>query len=106
MDRHRQWTDGSSSTLLPTLFEYLHIGADLPHGVFRNDKAKRLLGRQPRDTLEAHYTASRKRRRNHNKPASPPSVAIQNDHRGKQQQRAQPAGRPQLLVEDQPRQKG
>lgn len=45
---------------LPASFEYFHIGADLPHGVFRNDKAKRLLGWQPRDTLEAHYVAGRK----------------------------------------------
>ncbi len=41
---------------LPSAFEYFHIGADLPHGVFRNDKARRLLGWQPRDTLEMHYT--------------------------------------------------
>ncbi|PJF48195.1 MAG: NAD-dependent epimerase/dehydratase family protein [Chloroflexi bacterium] len=45
---------------LPAPFEYFHIGADLPHGVFRNDKAKRLLGWRPRDTLEAHYAAGRK----------------------------------------------
>ncbi|MCS7054659.1 MAG: NAD-dependent epimerase/dehydratase family protein [Thermoflexales bacterium] len=44
---------------LPAPFEYFHIGADLPHGVFRNDKAKRLLGWQPRDRLEAHYRARR-----------------------------------------------
>jgi nucleoside-diphosphate-sugar epimerase len=42
---------------LPSPFEYFHIGADLPHGVFRNDKAKRLLHWQPRDTLEMHYRA-------------------------------------------------
>lgn len=37
---------------LPTPFEYFHIGADLPHSVYRNDKAKRLLGWQPRDAFE------------------------------------------------------
>jgi len=42
---------------LPSPFEYFHIGADLPHGVFRNDKAKRLLRWQPHDTLEMHYRA-------------------------------------------------
>jgi hypothetical protein len=41
---------------LPSPYEYFHIVADLPHGVFPNDKAKRLLGRQPLDTLESHYT--------------------------------------------------
>ncbi|BCX03501.1 MAG: hypothetical protein KatS3mg053_1439 [Candidatus Roseilinea sp.] len=46
-------------TTLPSPFEYFHIGADLPHGVFRNDKAKRLLSWQPRDALESHYTAQR-----------------------------------------------
>lgn len=45
---------------LPAPFEYFHIGANLLHGVFRNDKAKRLLGWQLRDTLEAHCAAKRK----------------------------------------------
>lgn len=38
---------------LPRPFEVLHISADLPHGKVRNDKAKQLLGWQPRDRLEA-----------------------------------------------------
>jgi nucleoside-diphosphate-sugar epimerase len=37
---------------LPAPFEYFHVGADLPHGVYHNDKAKRLLGWQPRDRFE------------------------------------------------------
>lgn len=44
---------------VPTLsspFEYFHIGTDLPHGVFKNEKAKRLLHWQPRDSLRSHYT--------------------------------------------------
>jgi nucleoside-diphosphate-sugar epimerase len=41
---------------LPSPFEYFHVGTDLPHGVFSNDKAKRLLGWTPHDLLEAHYT--------------------------------------------------
>jgi nucleoside-diphosphate-sugar epimerase len=40
---------------LPTPFEYFHIGADLPHDVYRNDKAKRLLGWQPQDAFEEYY---------------------------------------------------
>jgi nucleoside-diphosphate-sugar epimerase len=40
---------------LPRPFEPLHILADLPHGKYRNEKARRLLGWQPRDTLEQHY---------------------------------------------------
>jgi nucleoside-diphosphate-sugar epimerase len=40
---------------LPSPYEYMHIGADLPHGVFPNDKAKRLLGWQPRDRFEEYY---------------------------------------------------
>jgi hypothetical protein len=34
-------------------FEGFLILADLPHGKYSNEKAKRLLGWQPRDTLEA-----------------------------------------------------
>jgi nucleoside-diphosphate-sugar epimerase len=45
---------------LPTPMEVFHIGADLPHGAYPNDKAKQLLGWQPRDTLAALYTRSQK----------------------------------------------
>lgn len=37
---------------LPSPFELFHILADLPHGKYSNEKAKRLLGWQPRDRLE------------------------------------------------------
>jgi nucleoside-diphosphate-sugar epimerase len=37
---------------LPSPFEVFHILADLPHGKYTNAKAKRVLGWQPRDTLE------------------------------------------------------
>jgi len=33
----------------------MHIGADTPLGVFPNEKAKRLLGWQPRDTFAEVY---------------------------------------------------
>ena len=41
---------------LPSPFEVFLILADLPHGKYSNEKAKRLLGWQPRDTLEALWT--------------------------------------------------
>lgn len=37
----------------PRPFESYHIVADLPHGKYRNDKAKRLLRWRPHDRLEA-----------------------------------------------------
>ncbi|MFN8442061.1 MAG: NAD(P)-dependent oxidoreductase [Caldilineaceae bacterium] len=37
---------------LPSPYEYMHIGTDLPHAVFRTQKAKQLLGWQPRDLFE------------------------------------------------------
>ena len=40
---------------LPSAYEYMHIGADTPLGVFPNEKAKRLLGWQPRDRFEEVY---------------------------------------------------
>ncbi len=40
---------------LPSPYEYMHIGADLPHARFPNEKAKRLLKWQPRDNLAAFY---------------------------------------------------
>jgi len=36
---------------LPTRFEVFFILGDVPHGRFRNDKAKRILGFQPRDDV-------------------------------------------------------
>lgn len=39
----------------PRPFEILHIGSDLPHGKFPNDKAKQLLQWQPRDRLEGYW---------------------------------------------------
>lgn len=41
---------------LPSPLEVLHINADLPHGVFPNAKAKRVLGWQPRDDLHALWS--------------------------------------------------
>ena len=40
---------------LPRRLEILHILADLPHGKYSNEKARRLLGWQPRDTLSQLY---------------------------------------------------
>ncbi len=40
---------------LPSPYEYFHIGADLPHGVYSNEKAKRLLNWYPQDKLENRY---------------------------------------------------
>ncbi|MGI8643059.1 MAG: NAD-dependent epimerase/dehydratase family protein [Thermomicrobiales bacterium] len=40
---------------LPRPFEVLHINADLPHGQYPNDKAKRLLGWEPQDELAELY---------------------------------------------------
>lgn len=42
---------------LPSPFELLHINADLPHGVFPNEKAKRMIGWQPLDALESWWPA-------------------------------------------------
>lgn len=39
----------------PRPFQILHIQADLPHGKYRNTKAKHLLDWQPKDQLEAHW---------------------------------------------------
>lgn len=41
---------------LPSPYEYMHIGADTPLGVFPNQKAKRLLNWQPRDDFREVYT--------------------------------------------------
>ncbi|MAG35389.1 MAG: hypothetical protein CL878_03965 [Dehalococcoidia bacterium] len=43
---------------LPRPFEVFFISADLPHGKYSNEKAKRLLGWQPRDSL-AHLWGQR-----------------------------------------------
>ncbi len=40
---------------LPSPFEFFHIGAELPHDVFRLDKAHRLLGWRAQDGLEAYF---------------------------------------------------
>jgi nucleoside-diphosphate-sugar epimerase len=39
----------------PRPFEIFHIVADLPHGKYRNERAKQLLHWQPRDTLDIHW---------------------------------------------------
>jgi nucleoside-diphosphate-sugar epimerase len=39
----------------PRPFEIFHILADLPHGKYRNERAKRLLHWQPRDSLDIHW---------------------------------------------------
>jgi hypothetical protein len=39
----------------PHPFEILQITADVPNGRFRNDKAKHLLGWQPRDQLKSRW---------------------------------------------------
>jgi hypothetical protein len=44
---------------LPRPFETMHVLADLPHGKFRNEKAKRLLGWQPHDDLSAYWLRNR-----------------------------------------------
>jgi nucleoside-diphosphate-sugar epimerase len=40
---------------LPSPFEIMHINTDAPHGVFPNDKAKRLLNWQPQDDLSRFW---------------------------------------------------
>jgi hypothetical protein len=44
---------------LPSPFEVMHVFADLPHGKYTNEKAKRILGWQPRDRLEAQWGVPR-----------------------------------------------
>lgn len=39
----------------PRPFEVFHVTADLPHGKYRNDRAKELLHWQPRDNLDVHW---------------------------------------------------
>lgn len=53
------WADAATAmraalhvATLPRPFEVFHVNADLPHGKYPNDKAKRLLDWQPRDRLE------------------------------------------------------
>jgi hypothetical protein len=36
--------------------EIMHVNSDMPHGVFPNDKAKRVLGWQPLDYLEKFWS--------------------------------------------------
>lgn len=40
---------------LPSPFEIMHINTDAPHGVFPNNKAKRLLNWQPQDDLSRFW---------------------------------------------------
>jgi nucleoside-diphosphate-sugar epimerase len=56
------WTDAAHAVraaleveTLPRPFEYFHIGTDLPHDVYVTEKAKRLLGWQPRDDLRQFF---------------------------------------------------
>jgi len=56
------WTDSARAlraalevATLPSPFEILHINGDLPHGVFPNTKAKRILGWAPQDPLESWW---------------------------------------------------
>lgn len=44
---------------LPSRNEVFFVMADLPHGKYSNAKARRLLGFEPQDTLEAYYRESR-----------------------------------------------
>ncbi len=39
----------------PTPYEVMNVSADLPHGKFSNERAKRLLGWEPRDRLERYW---------------------------------------------------
>ncbi len=41
--------------MLPSPFEIMHVNTDAPHGVFPNDKAKRLLNWQPQDDLSRFW---------------------------------------------------
>jgi nucleoside-diphosphate-sugar epimerase len=43
---------------LPSPYEVMHINADLPHGVYPNAKAKRLLNWRPQDDLSKFYTVA------------------------------------------------
>ena len=56
------WTDAALAVraaleveALPSPFEYIHIGAELPHGMYPMEKAKRLLGWEARDHFEEYY---------------------------------------------------
>jgi nucleoside-diphosphate-sugar epimerase len=56
------WTDAADAIrraldvpVLPHPFEPIHISTDLPHGKYSNEKAKRLLGWQPRDRLARQW---------------------------------------------------
>jgi nucleoside-diphosphate-sugar epimerase len=57
------WTDAArairsalEAPTLPSPFEIFHINSDMPHGIFPNDKAKRVLGWQPQDPPESWWT--------------------------------------------------
>ena len=59
------WTDAGEAfysaievdqETLPSKCEVFNIFADLPHGKFSNENARRILGWQPTDSLEAYWT--------------------------------------------------
>lgn len=59
------WTDTAralraaiETTAMPSPFEILHVNSDMPQGVFPNAKAKRILGWQPQDPLEAWWKSN------------------------------------------------
>jgi len=39
----------------PHPYEVIHVNGDMPHGRYSNEKAKQLLGWQPRDRFETHW---------------------------------------------------
>jgi hypothetical protein len=45
------------TTTLPSPYEVFHVSADLPHGVFRFDKIRRVLGWEAQDTLDGFWRA-------------------------------------------------
>ena len=56
------WQDAAEAVRLalrapsfPSPFEVMHITGDMPHGKYPNDKAKKLLGWQPRDRFEDQW---------------------------------------------------
>ena len=53
MDAARALEAAVRAPALPAPYEYMHINSDMPHGVYSNAKAKRLLGWQPQDDLGA-----------------------------------------------------
>jgi hypothetical protein len=52
-DDPRDW--GTAERATARRFEVFHIVADLPHGKYRTDRARKLLHWQPRDSLGIHW---------------------------------------------------